>query len=1449
MKACTIEKSPIGEIVNIYDLAGNPSRLFNELKTAYSGNKTTQLAAAELAARDWEITRSAEFKSWWPNADYDVDATAPEPTMADIQTFQSQRKAEVLANIQATSGLVTKTATGYIDAEGNEVARTTKYVEENINKKYNFNPAKKSPEEQERQQIANAIASTKGIIHHKWMEFIFDLAKEGKTEAQILKQQNDLLNKVYEATKDEVEAKLKEAGIASALGPKDSKAYFALNKVYKNKVQANFFPNLAKGVIKLYTDIKQRAEFNGGAANMTILQEQVLYSKSKNRAGTTDLVVVYGNGVVDFYDYKFIDFGYNLEDTGETYQYYKKGGAKVDGKVKAWRATKDTLANYKYEQFNLQLRDYSEMIAEMSNDQIKLGQVRIIPIGVKRGFAKPEATTEELVQSLAGMQFMEMDTAGTIEYLGQIALDIEMSDNAVITKFSKQLQAELNKLLLLNEKYKGGNADLENRIKQLRKTINELKTTKNITGIVDYLAKLVQFANSSQDKLSPNELMTVKEIVSFYTGIVELAGNLLEEQKLSPLYKGKINKADIIAKARIVHSEVSDWLANIDSVLLVKLSQATGKEVDAFTQMQQEMNWADSFVKFSQIDNELIASLRDVIMSVEAKTTAAVDKLIKEAEAIKKEVEAADGLEMAYNLMADKQLGKLVPKYKVEKFVAEENARMIGDSQYFIDNYKVFDEAKFAALYADRKTREENRLKLIHLDDQATIAKLMEKWEKRNDLLNHPKTAMTVKWNSRYIVPKEPEKFYSEQYKLIAARPAVAKLYDFYIKNMYAFSNMLGANINGTFIPDIRKSMVESAFVNQDFRGTLRNAKEEFFNSISMRTEEMAQGFVDENGVFKPNEYDKTPHIPIYFMDNRLTPAEKSYDLLKSLVMFGNMAIKHKNLKEQEEIVRTMRVVMANRDLVPVAKTGMFGQVLKDATTGEPTVNKEDTTALQLFDTFVNYYLYGQRLQNKDSFVKNNAFGLLDDRVYSKNRVLAKMLSFFSVKSLSGNFFSAVPGAINAGLNGLFEGANGRFYNNKQYGKGLKMWTFRKPEAVWALAYIRAEDDNWVQQAADKLSMSKVEEYASMDMFYFAQKADRIAVHSITLAMMQNYTIKNGKLAKVKEGDKSLLDLVQEKDGQMYIEGMTPDLFIKFRNYVKYAISSVKGSASESDISAINTHIFGRALMQYRRWITPMVQERFRDVTYTREIDQVEIGRYRVFWEQLITENFTTSLSQLGGLLADVALGWTGVMNPLFRDNMAYKRWEMFKLSSPDHPMLLELARKQKGKSPEEAAALEQELFLQYQLARNGQIKAFIVEARTITAILLLAMLLGSEWADDDDDEDGVHKKAIRYLDRLYDEMSFFYNPFSVTSILKSPIPLITSITSVLLMTTNFTDEILDYMFGEMQTKGKNKGRYEREKNDQTPPFHYFSRLFPILGNLLDELEDFETPQRSKKNN
>lgn len=1467
MAACSIEKSPAGDIVTVYDITGQPSKLYLELLAKYEANPITKLAAKELAARDWAITRGQEFKQQWKGEDYDTVETAQEPTMADIQEYQRGVKALVLNLIDEPAKEIIKTATGYTDLEGNVIQRTTKYVEQEVNKKYNFNTSNKSQEEIERQEVANLIASTKGIIHHKWLETIFQALEDGeitladveKTTAKFQKKYTEFKAKVVNAVRPEIEAKLKEKGKAYWLTADN--AYFDLDngqdktkkgkngKTYVNNAYKSFYPLLAKGVAKIYKEIQDKAAFHGGG--VTIRKEQVIYSKTRNRAGTSDLVVIYDDALVDFYDYKFIDFGYNLEETGEvaggkSYTYGNKRYTTKQYKVKEWKATKDTLANYKYEQFNLQLRDYSEMLDEISGGQVKLGAVRIIPIGVKRGFENTEKSDAEIADSLKGMKFMEMfvDDKTSPEYLGQIALDMEISDNPVIAKFTKQLQAELNKLLLLNEKYRGGNADLENRITQLRATINELKTTKDITGTIDYLAKLVQFANSSFDKLSPTEIITIKEIVSFYNDIVRLAGATLEEQKLSPLYTKEVDKAAVIAKARVVHSEVNEWLANVDSVLLNKLALATGKDVDAFTAQQQELGWADSFVRFSQFDNEYIATLRDATNEVEANTIAAVDALAKEIKAIQKEVENSVGLEAAYALIADKELGKIVPKWSTEKWVAEENARMQGDSQYFIDNYRIFDEEKFKKMYDERRAKEENRLKLLFVGEDEAIAKMLEKWEKNNDLITYP-AAMMIKRNSRYIVPKNPDSLYSEQYKQIVAQPAVAKLYDFYIKKMYYFSNLLGADINGNFIPDIRKSFVESAFIDDDLGGALKNAKKEFMNSISMRVEDMQQGFVDENGVFRPDEYDKNPHIPILFIDSKVTPQEKSYDLLKSLLLFGNMAIRHKNLKEQEELVRTMRTVMANRELAPVAKTGTFGQVLKDKATGETVVDKENTTALQIFDTFVNYYLYGQRLQNQDTFVKSNLFGATDDRVYSKNRVLSKLLTFFSLKSLSGNFFSAVPGAINAGLNGLFEGANGRFYNNKQYGRGLKLWTSRDSKALWALSYIRAEEDNWVQQEADKLSMSKVEKYASMDMFYFAQKADKIAVHSITLAMMQNYTIRDGQLVKKTDNEKSLLDLIVEKDGEMHIEGMTPQMFIKFRNYVKYAIASIKGAASETDITPINTHIFGRALMQYRRWITPMVQERFRDVTYTREIDQVEYGRYRVFWEQLITDKFTTSLGQLGRLLADVSLGWTGVINPLFRDNVAYKRWEMFKLSNPDHPMLVELARKQQGKSKEEAAALEQALFLQYQLARDGQIKAFVLEARTITAILMLAMLLKG---DDDEEKSGIHKKAVKYLDRLYDEMSFFYNPFSVTAILKSPIPLISSISSVLLMVTNFSDEILDYLFGEMQTKGKNKGLYEREKNDQTPPFHYFNRMWPLVGNILDELEDFEPTQRSKKN-
>jgi len=97
-----------------------------------------------------------------------------------------------------------------------------------------------------------------------------------------------------------------------------------------------------------------------------------------------------------------------------------------------------------------------------------------------------------------------------------------------------------------------------------------------------------------------------------------------------------------------------------------------------------------------------------------------------------------------------------------------------------------------------------------------------------------------------------------------------------------------------------------------------------------------------------------------------------------------------------------------------------------------------------------------------------------------------------------------------------------------------------------------------------------------------------------------------------------------------------------------------------------------------------------------------------------------------------------------------------------------------------------------------------------------------------------IAQNSFRMTQRGLLEISFFFDPNSVMTILKSPLPSMRIFADLTKMLGNTWDETWDVIIGE------------DNKQDKADKLYYFSKIVPISSSIVDFFDIFETYNKDR---
>lgn len=1297
---------------------------------------------------------------------------------------------------------VTKDLTkgGYVTLEGKKVFnRVTDSVKEFYKRKFRKNVEDKP---------YNVTLALKGTILHKYLELAGEKIFNGE--------------KVYwKEVESQVIRQLKDKNDAANVDFLDKNdAFFKLDE--------NQFGELINGLNKIKEQVINKQKMIDPKGEVKFFPELLIYDQLEDVAGTIDLAVVYSNGTVGIYDYKGIDFNESQK-----------------------------LPLYKDQAYELQISLYKKILARAYGVK-NFGETRIIPIDMK------------MTRTGAGYGKIAMGSTGLNDtkrpYLEQIPVDREMTDDA-------QLNISLTKMLNLHDKLAKQlssdwkNEKLINRVERLKEAIRGLQLRGDVGFIFHEINSMYIDFNTRENLTEDSPYYMTLEYLSEVRETIEVYRKFGTNAMATA--KKRESKETITNLERVAHM-LDAMEQRVDQKVIEQLNKGENFNVEG--KARAEGFTGRMFKQLSRFNRPTFKKLskivREVSDTVRKEVQETVEDVTEKTEALRTWAESKGmSLQDAFDKIINPETGDLTSQYSKEFYESRDKAIKDKDKKWFLKNANVeeiggnlyytgaakerFEKAKKEMFEYIDKTNEGDQLKEFR-------ERRKQEWLSKYDITI--KTEALFNNNNYFIKPENITSNFSKEYNYML-QPENKPLLDYYV--MYTtynmkFAEMTGKDINKYFVAEISKDLIDR--VGQVGLNGLGEMRDSLLRALEVRDFDIVLGSIDP-ATGKPMSV-----IPMLFTDkltSRLTSSEKkkireevgsefqigtkeyefevekrekrleytkgtkskSRDLSRSLVLFADVAYSYAHLNETEAAALALRDIMKTQgqetEIIDAAGKTVIDKFTKKAATmmGVP------LSEIEAMESFINAYWYGQTTQGTDLSVK------VGDKSYSLTKAYRMLMKFTSAAALGLKPILSAGNLLGLTSNYYMTGAEGSYYKKHHMRKTNGMLVRKDPLFIGAVGFFEPFVHNLTLEKANNLSVSKLVSVVTFEnVFILYKKGDELIDNCILGSMMQNYGIEDGKIKRIDkiqgEDKRSLLDRSSIVNDKFVVEGLTSEAYTHFRSMVQRAAVGIKGNMPSEDRNLIGTTLAGQALMHFRSWMPGLIEKRFKGLQYDDVFDDYDVGRFRVFFGEFSGKTVPSKLKAFANLLGEMAM-----MNIYDKKGVnmevTQKFYDRHMQENPDSKLTMD----------------------EFVELRKAKLRGMAKELQIYLGFLAM-VFLGRAALPDDEDEFAnktvrlLAQNAFRVTQRGLLELSFFFDPSSVTTILNRPLPTLTIINNTVKMLINTVDETRDVIFGKDY-----KGRifWEEDKNDKTPRLYYFSKVVPIATSFGDFFDIFDTFNKNSK--
>lgn len=788
-------------------------------------------------------------------------------------------------------------------------------------------------------------------------------------------------------------------------------------------------------------------------------------------------------------------------------------------------------------------------------------------------------------------------------------------------------------------------------------------------------------------------------------------------------------------------------------------------------------------------------------------------------------------------------------------------------------NFQRYIKDKQAAFY-NIESKYENADGKIESEDEQKIEKDKDFWVRSNSPLSYLRSVKNAKsskypfylygWKYLESVPNKEtnEKYYSKEFERINNTKEYRDFYNHYtktMKNMYSFvPDYLKNNLSYTTLPLIEKEFSEKWESNSNVNTILDFARTKMYKAFTeKRKNPMSNKIVVEDEVrrqlpisFLPMTGEIQQKIDVAITDFKVKNngfitreqydnivnkikgeeyAKHSNNLGSILDGFVASALIYKNKSKVENQVRLINDIVMNSKVntrdsfgkkllnngkilklntgqqlkeileynydvfygerkkfeMPIKKV-YSNEELKEKKSLEEKIEKlkerflnKEELQIDLVETI---RIYQNRIDNLGSEVTGSAVG-------------DAILQYVALKGIGWNVFSAVSNLGFGFISNLIHASGGEDFKLETYLKAQRMMLNNtlKSTGVYknniAKKISNLHDNYRVikdyvdTNYDDNKTINILNKNKSILSGFEMQRRSEFFVQTpILLSLMLEY--------KIEGTDVNLLE-AHDSDGNLkeeYKDKYTIKDRLKFKNKLDQVINSLHGNYDPNTPVKAKSYVIGRALLQFRSWMWEGWKSRTETEKYDKILGRHRKGRYRT----------------LISYLADKKLG-------------AFLELPLNILRIKSFDDILNNQNLKDGKT-------------KYTKTDIANMKKNVTELSVYLSLIGVGLLLSAIKDASSDDEEAKKRKyianfLINQVNRLQDDIMFYFNPVSFETITRNSIPAATLIIDI----AQFVDASHRFMLGEDEIQsGYNAGqsRLLRESSQLFPLGTSFYRLY-----------------------
>lgn len=863
------------------------------------------------------------------------------------------------------------------------------------------------------------------------------------------------------------------------------------------------------------------------------------------------------------------------------------------------------------------------------------------------------------------------------------------------------------------------------QLQKIDKAIRDIQLKQDVKEFVNIgLSAIQELASTPVNQYSQDRLLDLQKTMSFYgKDMLNLVADQVKD--FSDEDKQDLNR--LVTESQLYSSNIEDEVAR-------RLLDITGRN-DLNEAQNQTGVYQRIFRTISQQSNPIIKSFWSLVQGAKTKTRESVKELndrVKTAVDNLKTAQPGVDSGKLFDFMLKKGSNGLtvVPKFDSEFYRklsgARENTKDVNNLN-FIKKHTEFDSGGYEKAFNNFK--------------EAVT------YQYRNDVDKEAKTEDRLRWyrdnysdnlrglanpKNGFVKIKEDTNLYSKEYKNIVAKPELKAFYDLWMSESKKFQDYIGKDLGGRFVWNVHNDLIDSfrengwgAFTNMD----------SILQHLEARPGETL-------GMIDPETGKPLYELPSYYTERG--DENQSKDLGKVLSLVGAMAHNHQYMGEIESTSKMLELALSNQQEI---QTDTNGNPIKNKLTNAVAKAVGSSSTLEQYQDYMNYYLYGVKNKTKDLTFQ------VGNRTFSTLAGIDAVSKWFVGKSLSANPVSIVAHALRGETNVRIIASMNRFFSNGEYTKAIGKFVARDGKFFSLAGYFDLMDGENYKKKSQSQSSSSLGKYLTYDNMFVGHRATDYTVRNGILgAMLESHTYDEAQNKIVKKTDdtqKSLYDLVGIKNDALDFGNIPKEALDKFRNSVHAVGDKVFGMNTRDDINLAKLNVLGRVLLTFRNWIPGMVDTRYRALNHNEDLGTWELGRYRSFWNNIVTKQTIPSI--LSGIANFGTFGYGGK----FGDRSINRAKELYAQYMEKNPS---------------ANITEQE----YVDLHLSNLKASMAELY-ITMAMIGGILAVKKEEGETLQQGSLRKYASKQLNRALADISFFYNPMEFDNIIKSPIPIVES--------------------------------------------------------------------------